>query len=400
MFKQFLDNDSPRNEELKKLYFLIHKYGPIGKADIIEKTKIKQTTLVRMLDELQKHRFIESHFGESQVGRPPILYDVEKTCNYIIGIHISRMKTNIVLLDLRFNVVDQETFVMTSIHTPDFVFMKIENTIREFMKVYGFDESTLLGIGIATMAPIIKKEGAHLPTESSFVANWGNVPLVELMEEKFPNNKIILEKSTNAAVTAEYHAESFNYRNILYCINGGWGMDCGVIMDGYVLQDRYASNYGHMIIDVDGHLCTCGKRGCLVAYTTFKGILDQLEREKKLVGAMNDELFQQASLDDMMEYFVQGEKHTKEVILRSSRYLGIGLSNFINLFNPELVILSGPFIYAYEDFYELVIDHTKHYLQDGREVVFSQGALKENGSAVGIGILLFRSHFNNFIKTC
>ena len=127
MFKRFLENESPKNQELKKIYFLIHKYGPIGKAELIEKTMIKQTTLVRMLNELQKQQFIKSHIGESNVGRPPILYDVEPKCNYIIGVHISQMKTNIVLLDLRFNVVDQETFVMTSIHTPDFVFMKIEN---------------------------------------------------------------------------------------------------------------------------------------------------------------------------------------------------------------------------------------------------------------------------------
>ena len=70
-----------------------------------------------------------------------------------------------------------------------------------------------------------------------------------------------------------------------------------------------------MIIDVDGHLCTCGNRGCLVAYTTFKGILDQLKRDNALIENMNEELFHRASLDDMMEYFIQGEDRTKDVIL-------------------------------------------------------------------------------------
>ena len=127
MFKQFLENSTLKNEDLKKLYVLIHKYGPINKTDLIEKTKIKKTTLVRMIDELLKNKFIkEDGLGESSVGRPPILYDVEPNCNYIIGIHISRMRTNIVLLDLRFNQLDQVAFVMTSIHTPEFVMMKIE----------------------------------------------------------------------------------------------------------------------------------------------------------------------------------------------------------------------------------------------------------------------------------
>ena len=92
------------------------------------------------------------------------------------------------------------------------------------------------------MAPIIRKKGANLRTETLFVENWGNVSIVERMQEKFPNLHILLEKSPNAAVTAEYLAAGFKYRNILYCINGGWGLDCGVIVDGLVLQDRYVSN--------------------------------------------------------------------------------------------------------------------------------------------------------------
>ena len=146
MFKQFLENTTLKNQELKKLYLLIHQYGPIKKTDLIEKTKIKKTTLVRMIDELLKHKFIrENGFGESSVGRPPILYDVEPKCNYIIGIHISRMKTKIVLLDLRFNQLDQMSFVMTSIHTPEFVMMKIESTIRTFMEIHRFDERHAFG---------------------------------------------------------------------------------------------------------------------------------------------------------------------------------------------------------------------------------------------------------------
>ena len=146
MFKQFLENKTQKNQELKKLYLLIHKYGPIRRTDLIEKTKIKKTTLTRMIDELLNNKFIkESGYGESSVGRPPILYDVESECNYIIGVHVSRMKTNIVLLDLRFNQIDQESFVMTSIHTPGFVIMKLESIINGFMENHNFNEERTYG---------------------------------------------------------------------------------------------------------------------------------------------------------------------------------------------------------------------------------------------------------------
>ena len=263
------------------------------------------------------------------------------------------------------------------------------------MKVYQFDEKRIMGIGLATVGPLNRQEGI-LKSESLLMANWENVRIVEMIQEKMPV-KVLLEKSTDAAVAAEYYATDFIHNNILYCISGGWGMDCGVIVDGLILQNHHASenSYGHMIVDMDGNICSCGKRGCIVAYTSFKGILQELKKENALLGSMNDELFQKASLNDMMEYFMQGDKNTEDIILRSSRYLGIGLSNLINIFNPELVILNGPFIYDFEDYYRQVVQYTTKNIQKDRKVLFTQGLLKENAAAVGVGILVFKSYFTN-----
>lgn len=396
MFKRFLENTTQKNQELKKLYLLIHRYGPIRRVDLIEKTEIKKTTLTRMIDELLKSKFIkENGYGISSVGRPPILYDVESDCNYIIGVHISRMKTNIVLVDLRFKQIDQESFVMTSIHTPEFVIRKLESIIHGFMEKYHFDEKKLLGIGLAIIGPLNQEEGMLLSPNSLLMANWENVRIVEMLQDKFPV-KILLEKSPNAAAIAEYHAAGFMHKNILYCISGGWGMDCGVVMDGRILQDHYAgeNGYGHMIIDMDGNECSCGKRGCIVAYTSFKGILTELKKENALLDNMNEELFQKASFNEMMEYFLQGDKITEEVILRSSRYLGTGLSNLVNLFNPDLVIVNGPFIYEFEEYYNQVIQYTTQNVQKEKEIIYGQGILKGNAAAVGVAILLFDSYFS------
>ena len=103
--------------------------------------------------------------------------------------------------------------------------------------------------------------------------------------------------------------------------------------------------------------------------------------------------FQKASLNDMMEYFMQGDKHTEECFLRYSRYLGIGLSNLVNVFNPEIVILNGPFIYEIQDYYTQVVGHTKKNMQKDRDITFTQGVFKENAAAVGAAILLFDSYF-------
>ena len=94
---------------------------------------------------------------------------------------------------------------------------------------------------------------------------------------------------------------------------------------------------------------------------------------------------------------MQGDKHTADTILRSSRYLGIGLSNLVNLFNPELVILNGPFIYEFKNYYSQVVENIEPNVQKEKVIVYSQGILKDNAAAVGAAILLFDSYFINQI---
>ena len=395
VFKDFLENSTLKNKELKNLYLLIHKYGPITKKELIERTKIKKTTLVRMLDELLKNKFIkEDGFVESTVGRRPILYDIEGNINYMIGVHISRMRVNIVLLNLRYEVIDQESFAMTSMHTPEFCIMVIKRTIHGFMEKHDLNLEDILGIGFATIGPLNLREGIIVEPQLFLASKWRDVPIVKMIQDIFPL-KVLLEKSANAAVMAENIVTKFTYKDILYFISGGWGIDCGVLVDGIILQDKYAdeNGYGHMVINVDGKVCSCGKQGCTIAYTSFKSILHGLKEDKVILGNISEDLLQKASPAEILEYFKQGDQSIREVILRSTRYLGANLSNVINLFNPELVILNGPFIYEIEGYYEQVVRHTKKNLQNNKEIVFSKGILKENAAAIGAAILLLNSYF-------
>ncbi|MEH6944330.1 ROK family transcriptional regulator, partial [Bacillus sp. JJ722] len=377
------------------LYLLIYKYGPITKKEIIERTKIKKTTLVRMLDELLENKFIkESGYLESSVGRRPILYDIQEDINYIIGIHITRMKMSIVLLNLKCKQITQESFKMTTMHTPDFCLMLIQRSIQGFMEKYHFGTDDLLGIGVAAIGPLNYEEGIIIEPEFFLAPNWRNVPIVRMIQDMFPV-KVIMQKGANAGVMAEYHETKFNHKNILYLVSGGWVIDCGVLINGTVLHDQYADAgaYAHMIIDADGKECFCGKKGCMIAYTSFKNILHELKEENIMLGNISEELLQKASPTDMVEYFKQGDQLIQEVILRSTHYLSVGLSNLIHLFNPELVVLNGPFIYEIDGYYEQIVKNTKQNLHIKRDLQFSQGTYKENTAAMGAAILLFNSYF-------
>src|SRR5699024_9988856 len=151
---------SKRNERLKELYSFIHQNGPISRVELLEKTKIKKTTLARMMDDLLNRGYIlESGIREAAVGRPPTLYVVNPQCGYIIGIHISRVETRIVLTDVRFQMLESESFTMTSLHTPSLVLERLAVVIESYIKEYNIAEEELLGIAIGTIGPLNLESG-------------------------------------------------------------------------------------------------------------------------------------------------------------------------------------------------------------------------------------------------
>ncbi|WP_227935965.1 ROK family protein [Alkalihalobacillus deserti] len=392
LLKDFLESGSTKQQELKRLYQLIRKNGPITKAELMELTKIKKTKLNRMIDELLKNNFLREYgVGDTSIGRPPTYYDVVLDKDYIIGIHISKMAVEVVLCNVRYEIIEEETFAITSIHTLDFIINKITGIIRRLMKDHKIGIEHLIGIGFATVGPIDKKKGMIIVKEPFFAQNWKNTLVVDMLQHEFPV-KIMLELATETAVVAEYDAYDSVHKNVLYLISGAWGLGCGVIINGTLLPGQN-DNYEHMSINFDGKLCSCGKRGCLVAYSSFKGIIQDLKKDKSTLG-LNDAQVQQVSVNDLIEYFKQGDEKTKEIILNTADYLGFGLSNLINIFQAELIILSGPLIYNFDGYFNRVVESALQNLKDREnDLIFTTGKRKDRAMVVGACITLFESYF-------
>lgn len=400
LLSDFLQDNSIKNNVLKKLYQLIHQQGPISKIDILKHLDLKQTTLTRMIDELLKKKYIfESGIGKSSGGRPPVLYEIDPICSYIIGVDISRIQTKVILVDLLFNQIDKATFLMTSENHPEATFSQISQIIQEFKQKHQFNINQLLGIGVGAVGPLDRKQGFILQPESFPSPNWINVPVVDTLHKSFPV-KVVLENGANTAVLAEYFNNSLPYQNILYCISGA-GTRCGVMINSQLVHIKQgdSSAYGHIIIDVDGRDCSCGKKGCLDAYVSFPAILKemimQLERGKISHFQWIKGNVEQITMDHVIKALKQGDQLAEEIVMESAYYYGIGIANMTNIIHPELVILNGSLVYEYPPYYEEVVKTAlQHmYTPEKQGVTFSQGILKSDAAAIGAAILIFDSFF-------
>ncbi len=397
MIKPFLEGDLTKNQNLKKVYLLIHEHGPITQLDLLEMTKLNQTTLFRIIGRLHKDRLIvECGYGESNGGRPPVLYRVNERLGYIVSVQINRMFTRIRLHNLKYEVLDDVTFTMTKHDTPPVVIDKIREAIQRFFDQFQIHQDDLLGIGIGAVGPLDLSRGIILDPEPFVAPGWMNVPIVNEIQKHF-SVKVMLENGGTLAALGEYKGNYSGYRNIL-CSISSWGIGCGVISNGEMVRAHNGNDglFGHIVVNIEGKMCKCGKRGCLLAYTSLYSILDELNNES--MTRKWDLNWARENTIRFVEDLNQHRGVTREAMMRSAYYYGVGISNIINLLETEVAILSGPAIQIYDGYFEKVKETILQNITLNRKVLIIRENSLQQSTSIGAAAFIFSSYFDREVE--
>lgn len=174
-----------------------------------------------------------------------------------------------------------------------------------------------------------------------------NVPLKSLLEERF-KAKFYIENDANAAAYGEFLAGAGKGTDSLVAITLGTGVGGGIIVDGkLIVGSNFAGGeLGHMVIQKDGELCTCGRKGCWESYASATGLIRQtkaaMENDKqsamwKICDGNIDNVNGRTAFDAMR----MGDVSGKAVVDNYIDYLACGIANVINIFQPEVLCIGG-----------------------------------------------------------
>jgi glucokinase len=246
-------------------------------------------------------------------------------------------------------------------------------------------KDTVLGICAAAPGSVNIKDGVVLLAPN--IPGWVNIALGKILEQRFGVKTFINNDARLAAYGEWKKGAGIGHSNMIY-LTISTGIGGGIIVDEKLLQGDFgiATEVGHILIDPNGPKCGCGHFGHLESFSSGTAI-ENFVSDKLAIEKTNN-VFNSItpSAPEVAQAAQSGNALALEAFNRAGTYLGIGIANFLHIFNPSCIIFGGGVTQSwnllFDSFYESLKKHilNKQYLEN---LTITTAKLGDNAGLIG-----------------
>ncbi|MBX9928825.1 MAG: ROK family protein [Gemmatimonadaceae bacterium] len=220
----------------------------------------------------------------------------------------------------------------------------VDEVIADTCAATGATRAQIRGVGVGAPGPLDRERGIiHVAPN----LGWHDLPLRDLMTERL-GLPATLENDANCATLGEWWIGAARGARHVVGITIGTGIGGGLILNGRLFHGAsdVAGELGHATIDSTGRRCKCGNYGCLEAYASGPAIAERAREalaggEASRITALVDGDLARVTAAIVYEASQEGDEIAREVVRETARFLGTGVANILNTYNPEVVVLAG-----------------------------------------------------------
>ena len=221
----------------------------------------------------------------------------------------------------------------------------VEAVILDSMEQTRCARTDFIGIGVGAPGPLDRERGIVLVAPN---LGWKNFPLAGRIQSRV-NLPTTLDNDANCATFGEWWQGAARGGRNVVGLTLGTGIGGGLILNGalYHGSSDMAGEIGHTTIDLNGRLCKCGNYGCLEAYASAPAIATRArevlvrEEGESAITAMVGGNLENITARIVYDAAKAGDSIASEIVKDTARYLGAGVANLLNIFNPDIVVLAG-----------------------------------------------------------
>lgn len=313
---------------------------------------------------------------------------------FIMGVDLGGTKILAVVCDKTGNVIGRAQCDTSALEGKDSVIDRMVWLIDKLLNDNLLDRQYWLGVGIGFPGLVSHKDG--IAYSSIMVPGWHNVPLSAILTERL-HTKVVIDNDANAATFGEWWIGAGKNATTLLCLTIGTGIGGGIIIGDELYRgpDGTAGEFGNMSIQYNGDQCACGNQGCLNVLASGTAIAKRaVEQIQKGVNSSISKIVD-GNVDRITTEVValaakDGDPLAKQIISEAARFLGVGITNLVNIFNPDIVVLSGGVTQIGEEYFREIRDEVNKRAFDipAQRVKIVPAALGIEAGAIGAGGIL------------
>jgi N-acetylglucosamine repressor len=392
---------SIRDRDKAIILDVIRRFGPLSRVEIHEFTNIRPAGISQLTRELICEDTIrEAGLSDNPTGRKQILLEMNESAGSIVAIDFDAELVRAAVLDCRPAVIRQTHAEPTNRGGGvEGLVQQLLRCAREAIQESGAAPSRIIGLGIGDPGIVDSRRG--LSVASSTIDFWRDVPLGERFTSEFGIPCVVAD-NTRARTVAERVLGAGRRSDDMIFVEYSSGIGAGMVCGGRVLVgDRFvAGEFGHTHLAENGPPCSCGSFGCLEAVAGVSALESSIRRAIRHGGfsiclEMAEGDINRVTGWNVLEAARQGDKMSITLVEEMGNYLGLGIANLVNLFNPALIVLDKRLALAGD----LLIDQISRIVRrqslaySSERLEFRFGTLGDEAGLLGVALLVLENAF-------
>ena len=326
----------------QQIFERVRAAGQIARVQLAKELAVSPASVTTITSELIETGFLEEvetrREGESARGRPAVALRVRPGTWRVAGIKLSDREHTAVVVDFAGNLIADVAIPRQPgpMELPE-ITAATESLLKTVCERAGISLSDLSAVGLGVPG-FVDCDGGIVHWSPVLAAR--HVPLGAAIHARI-GVPIHVDNDANLVTLAELWFGAGRRLSDFAVVTIEHGLGMGVVINHRIYRGArgMGMELGHTKVQLDGALCRCGQRGCLEAYVADYALVREARTALNLTQQETQTI--NVLLESLYDHAKAGNSAARSIFRRAGRYLSLGLSNIVNLFDPELIILSG-----------------------------------------------------------
>jgi glucokinase-like ROK family protein len=318
--------------------------GGISRVQLSQRLGLTRAGMSAIANDLLASKVIREIPGKpANTGRPPITLEINPGRGTVAGIDIGATHQSIIIADCAAHVLEEKEAAHHIQQGPQAGLDQAEAMLVELLGRLSLRIKDLLAIGVGVPGPVVSEAGMVL--SPPIMPGWDRFPIRATLEKRWGRPVSLNNDAELGAVGEWAYGAGRGVDNLAY-IKVGTGVGAGLLLNGHIYRGASGSagEIGHITIDENGRVCTCGNRGCLE--TLVGGTAIAFQAQEAIRGGQPTQLAEHQPHDQITAAQVaaearRGDLAAQKILSDAGAHLGIAIAGLVNLINPDMIVVGG-----------------------------------------------------------